>query len=293
MHNDKIKVLYIAGFGRNGSTLLSRLLGELDGFLSIGEGTRALFNTILRSDIVPCGCGSRVPDCPFWKDIISNIDHDDENFSRNRVRVPYIPLLLSPIKPPAFQEQLEKFLATVESTFRLITKRANCRVIVDSSKNPPQAYILSQIPGIDLYVVHLVRDPRGVVHSLSRPKGYIPKVSTRRSILLWSTFNLFSEPLRFYAKKYLWIRYEDFVRNPSEIVKKIVDHVDEKVSNLDFLQGTQARLSVQHVLASNPDKYTTGQITIKEQSWHLPWYKQAFVSLATLPLLHWYRYSSL
>jgi hypothetical protein len=33
----RIKVLYIAGFGRNGSTILGNILGELDGFFHGGE----------------------------------------------------------------------------------------------------------------------------------------------------------------------------------------------------------------------------------------------------------------
>jgi hypothetical protein len=290
MRDEKIKVLYIAGFGRIGSTLVARLLGELDGFLNVGEGARALFNQLLRSDVVPCGCGKQVPDCPFWKDIVSQVDDDDQDFFKNKVRARYLPLLLSSLKPSDFRKQQEKFLATLENLFKLIAKNENCRVIVDSSKLPLQAYMLSQIPSIELYVVHLIKDPRGVVSSWSKPKKYLRPLPMRKITLGWSVHNLLSEPLRLYAQKYLPIRYEDFVNNPGETVKKIASAVGEGVKNLDFLQGKQAWVSVQHMLASNPDKYATGEILIKEQDWQLPWYKNLFVSLMTLPLLLRYQY---
>lgn len=34
---DPVRVLYIAGIGRSGSTLLARALGEVDGFVAAGE----------------------------------------------------------------------------------------------------------------------------------------------------------------------------------------------------------------------------------------------------------------
>ena len=33
----RTKVLFIGGYGRSGSTLLDRLLGQIDGFVSVGE----------------------------------------------------------------------------------------------------------------------------------------------------------------------------------------------------------------------------------------------------------------
>ena len=40
MATDKIKVLYIAGNGRSGSTLLGVLLGQIPGFFNVGEVRR-------------------------------------------------------------------------------------------------------------------------------------------------------------------------------------------------------------------------------------------------------------
>jgi len=50
------KIILIAGHSRSGSTLLDRLLGEMDGFVTVGE-LRCLWIRGLREDQL-CGCGT-------------------------------------------------------------------------------------------------------------------------------------------------------------------------------------------------------------------------------------------
>ncbi|WP_420910932.1 sulfotransferase [Thermus thermophilus] len=37
MSQEKVKVVFIGGYGRSGSTLLDRMLGQVEGFVSVGE----------------------------------------------------------------------------------------------------------------------------------------------------------------------------------------------------------------------------------------------------------------
>jgi hypothetical protein len=64
MLSDRVKVLYIAGSGRSGSTILDNTLGQIDGFFSVGE-LRYIWERGLIEDRL-CGCGERVHQCPFW-----------------------------------------------------------------------------------------------------------------------------------------------------------------------------------------------------------------------------------
>ncbi|HEX6984894.1 MAG TPA: hypothetical protein VF170_05935, partial [Planctomycetaceae bacterium] len=59
-------MLYVAGWGRSGSTLLSYILADLPGFVAVGE-LRYLWSAISNGEL--CGCGEPVTACPFWKDI--------------------------------------------------------------------------------------------------------------------------------------------------------------------------------------------------------------------------------
>jgi hypothetical protein len=51
-----VRVLYIGGLGRSGSTLLDRMIGQLPGFFSAGE-IREVWQQGLRENR-PCGCGT-------------------------------------------------------------------------------------------------------------------------------------------------------------------------------------------------------------------------------------------
>lgn len=58
MMNEKIKVLYLAGWSRSGSTILSNILGEINGFFSTGEITYIWQRGLIINKL--CGC-----DLPF------------------------------------------------------------------------------------------------------------------------------------------------------------------------------------------------------------------------------------
>jgi hypothetical protein len=290
MNVKKVKILYIAGLGRSGSTLLAKLLGELSGFMNVGEAARYLFNAKMVSEDLPCGCGNKISDCPFWNNIATGIDRDVQEFGKDVLRIRCLPLLMSPIQPYAFRRRMEFLLSRLESLYASIAEKAGCDVIVDSSKHPAIAYVLAQIPSIELCVIHLVRDPQGVVYSWSKPKEYLRAFSPLTVISRWMAFNLASELLRLHAKKYWLIRYEDLVFDPKGVVEKISSSIAGQALDMGFLHGTQARIHLQHALAGNPDKLSRGTLHIKARKWHLPWHVRLFILIFTLPLIHRYQY---
>jgi len=290
MNDDKVKILYIAGLGRSGSTLLARLLGELNGFTNVGEAARYFFSTTIVSQDLPCSCGSKVSECLFWNNIATSIDKDVQRFAKDILRIRYLPLLMSPIQPSAFRRRMEDLLLRLEFLYASIAEKAGCDVIVDSSKHPSIAYVLAKIPSIKLYVVHLVRDPRGVVYSWSKPKEYLRAFSPLTVVLRWMVFNLASELLRLHVKKYWLIRYEDLVLNPKGVLEKISKYVTGKTIDMGFLHGNQVRVHLQHALAGNPEKLIQGTLHIKERKWYLPWHIRLFILIITLPLIRRYQY---
>src|SRR5689334_4402568 len=62
-----VRVLYIGGFGRSGTTLLNRMLGELPDVCAIGETVNLWHQGLLRNE--RCGCGCAFFDCPFWREV--------------------------------------------------------------------------------------------------------------------------------------------------------------------------------------------------------------------------------
>src|SRR6266516_3342272 len=61
------RVVYIAGLGRSGSTLLERLLGELPGVCAVGEVVHMWRRSIV--DDERCGCGEPFARCGFWRGV--------------------------------------------------------------------------------------------------------------------------------------------------------------------------------------------------------------------------------
>ena len=56
-----VRVLFIGGLGRSGSTLLDRMLGQLDGVWSVGELVHIWQRGLQENNL--CGCGRRFRDC--------------------------------------------------------------------------------------------------------------------------------------------------------------------------------------------------------------------------------------
>lgn len=291
MSRSKIKILYIAGLGRSGSTLLAKLLGQLDGFVNVGEAARYLFNAAMIAQDLPCSCGKVVSNCEFWRDIVEDINEAGQDDGREVLRIRCLPLLMSPVQSLVFRPRVESLQVKLKCLYASIAEKARCEVIVDSSKHPTIAYVLSRTQNIELYVAHLVRDPRGVVYSWSNPKEYLPAAPPLVVALRWMAFNGASELLRKHVHTYWRIRYEDLVLNPREVLERLGNHMTSRYVRTDFLQGADAEVNLQHALAGNPDKLSQGTLHIEERGWYLPLHIRSVVSIATFPLLFRYHYA--
>ena len=61
-----VRVLYIGGEGRSGSTVLATILGSYPDIVTIGE-FRLVWQALKRNLL--CGCGTPVLACPFWSQV--------------------------------------------------------------------------------------------------------------------------------------------------------------------------------------------------------------------------------
>ena len=64
-------MVYIAGSGRSGSTILDNILGQIGGWASAGE-LRFLWERGVLGDRL-CGCGERFSVCPFWTQVLRSV----------------------------------------------------------------------------------------------------------------------------------------------------------------------------------------------------------------------------
>lgn len=307
MSNARVKVLYIAGYGRSGSTILGNILGGIEGFFHGGELNFIWEHNLIENRL--CGCGAPFDECEVWSSVferafggISGVDaREVVRLQASGTRTRHIPLMLLPQGRRLLAGRLEKYMARLERLYRAIQGSTESRVIVDSSKLPSYGYVLGMVPGIELYVVHLMRDPRAAAYSwLKEPRPdtnqhvYMNQVNTAKSSLLWDTWNLSSEALwKESSGRYIRLRYEDFVAEPRRAVKEILGMLHEDADRLPFTDGREVELGVGHTVAGNPNRFQSGLVRLRpddEWAFRMRPRDRMLVTLLTLPLLARYGY---
>ena len=304
-----IKVLYIVGVTRSGTTLLDTLLGEVPGFFSTGE-LRYLWERGLVGDGV-CGCARPFTECEVWSRVLA------ERFGRGavvdpravirwqreavRVRHTWNILRLSPERLRG-GEPVASYARVVERLYRAIADVTGCRVVVDSSKMPSDAALLSRLGGVDPFFVQVVRDPRGVVHSWRRVKPDrtrssvvpMPRWSPVKSSVNWLEINLAAEAVRRRnGRRFTMVRYEDLARAPRDTVASLVRFVGEDAAALPFTGPHVATVGENHSVSGNPSRFVRGTLAITEdREWvgALPWAETVLATTVALPLLRRYGY---
>lgn len=305
----KQKVLYVAGIGRNGGTLIDLIMGELDGFFSMGEVRHVWLKGLVKREL--CTCGQRFTECDVWRDVFERgfggfdrLDGPHTTEVQDRVdRFRHLPLLLSPVRPPAFQRALDEYVELWRHFYRGVREATQARVLVNSSKSAEHALILRELPELELYVLHLVRDSRAAVHSWQKKNvpiidqpgevSYMPRFSALGAAARWSGRNASAGLLRRHFKHYRVLRYEDLVDRPEEHVRSIVEWVGEPVGELPFIDAHTVNLGVSHLQSGNPMRHQNGAVKIrKDVAWqeNMGAGKRRLVTALTYPLLREYGY---
>lgn len=301
-----VKVLFIVGWDRSGSTILDLVLGGTTGFLAVGELQHLWDRGILERRL--CGCGSPVVDCAHWSAILERVygRRPDVADARSVVETRSRELRVrSTWRITRTRGRgLEIYLSLMRKLYREIAAGTRARVIVDASKDPPFAAVLSLLPGVRPYFVHLVRDPRATAFSMSRrPKiqtdtpdsRRMTRESVARSTRNWLLWNVAAEHVRRTVPQENWLllRYEDFVARPAASVQQITRFVGEDRAATPFVDDSTADLAVNHTVSGNPSRFTSGRVTItNDAEWmqHQPAADRLVATALALPLLHRYGY---
>ena len=73
---------------------------------------------------------------------------------------------------------------------------------------------------------------------------------------------------RRFSGKYLQIRYEDFVKDPKMMLKKILRLVNEEKHSLEFIEEDGITFRKNHCVFGNPDLFKRGKVELKlDERW--------------------------
>lgn len=294
----KIKVLYIAGPSRSGSTVLSNLLGEVDGFFNAGE-LIDIWDMGLGPD-GNCGCGHHISECEIWQPILDRTMNqiDIQQMIRLRNKAAHsrkMLLYLMGANKGRLQSRLQAYNEALMALYIAIREVTGCQVIIDPSKNAGYAYILSMLPGIDFYLLHLIRDPRATAYSWLREKDGMRPRSEKpvRSVLQWIMRNIVTEAIgRKIPDRYLRVRYEDFVKMPVEMSELILHFLETPYLDLPFVSSHEVRFGVNHTVYGNPNRNRKGLVKIEsDDEWQKMKKSDKFIIFTlTWPFLIRYSY---
>jgi hypothetical protein len=306
-----VKVLFIAGTGRSGSTLVDCMLGQLDGFFAAGE-MRYLWRRGLMQNRL-CGCGVPVKSCPVWRRVLLGDDSvagrpdpsTMEAEQRRATRARRLPrLLLMGHRSRGESACARDVVDELSRVYQALAAETGARVIVDSSKLPTYGRLLQRCPGLDVTVVHLVRDPRATAFSWQRWRAlpdpvdepWMQRQSPARSAVLWLLWNTVTELFwgrRRSEQRYVRLRYEDLVRDPQGVVNTLLRLVDEPARLLPRTADGSLLLQQTHTAAGNPSRLGTGALRlVTDSEWRQSMSRRhrLLVTCLTLPALRRYGY---
>lgn len=306
----RTKVVYIGGWGRSGSTLVDRVLGQIPGMVSVGEVREVWQRGWVENR--PCGCGKPFADCPFWTAVGEAAFGGWQALDREEVlRLRYsldrawsVPLLAAPRSLPVRAGAVARYAAILDRLYAGIREVSGAATIVDSSKLPSHALILRRVPGIDLSLVHLVRDSRGVAYSWQKhvrnrvtagEDKYLEKYDPFSASLRYDLYNGLTRMVGRLGVPYLLVRYEDFVTRPKDSVERMLAFagLSPGERDLSFVGDGQVTLAPNHTADGNPMRFSVGPVVLRlDDEWTrgLPSRDRFWVTALTSPLLRGYGY---
>jgi hypothetical protein len=309
----RVPVLYIGGYSRSGSTLLERILGEVSGLFPAGELVHLWQRGLVNNEL--CSCEAPFLDCPFWIDVgerafggWNRLDPDAVvSLKRGVDRHRYIPLMLAPYRPRAYEERIQAMSGYLERLYRAIHEATNRAVIIDSSKNISYAFLLRHVLALDVRVLHLVRDSRAVAFSLTREvrrpesvrgETHMPIYHPVRSSTEWAVDNALFHLFASGGTPYRRMLYERLIEDPRGALASVRELVRLPIDDavLDSADPGYVEFRASHSVSGNPIRFKRGRVPLAlDDEWRhaMSRANRTLVSTMTFPLLLRYGYERL
>lgn len=305
-----MRVLYVGGVPRSGSTLTDLMLDRLPGHRAVGELFYLVRNGVRHN--TTCSCGVPFAECGFWSDVGKAAFGGWERLDAARFlalqarvdRTVNIPAIRSGVGPWGFGHAVIGYVEFLTRIYRALDEVTGGEVIVDSSKRPSLPYLLREVPGLELRCVHVVRDPRGVAYSFGKhvdlPPGTDATTTMPRSSALtvarrWVTVNAAIAKLERRGVPYLRLRYEDLVADPPGAFGRVAafqnlgdDHAAE------FLRDGGIVVQPTHIAVGGRVRHSDGVLPIRlDEQWRtqLPAPARRLVTVLTAPARRRYGYA--
>lgn len=305
----KVRLLFIGGLGRSGSTMFELSLGTDPRVIALGEVLHLWKRSLMQEE--PCGCGRPFSRCEFWQQVgesaFGGWDRVDAarvfSLKRRVDRTVRTPQLWAQLGSASWKSDVCEYASYYSRLYRAAAEVSGRDIVVDSSKQASLPYVLRYADDVDLRVLHCIRDSRAVAYSWSRrvtrPESstggaeYMDRYPPSVSALKWLQHNGVIEGLRLRGVPVHRIRYEDWIDAPQEMVRRALEHGDLSSAANPLVGKEWVYLPTTHTCSGNPMRFTQGRVEIRrDERWReaLPARSRRLVTALTSPGLAAYGY---
>lgn len=282
--NDKT-IIYIAGDGHSGSTLLDITLGEMNNTFSSGELMFFPQKGIINNEY--CSCKKNIHDCEIWAKVIQEWDTKrklplaqyieiQKSLTTNKKLIQTYQLLQNPTT------DFTTFVQDTISLYDLIFSITNSNTIIDSSKNPNRILILKQL-GFKIVIIHLTRRFGDVLNSYKNEWKKDLKAGIEEDILpqktpyVLSGWFLKNFLTQYYGKtmQYHKMKYENLIEHPEATIAKLSLNCDKEFTSIiknrgpfvpkHLVAGNRLRMKDQIYISEKPHDTTYSRLKITEK----------------------------
>lgn len=283
-------VRYVCMTGANycGSTLLSLLLNSHPSCITVGEITGPRRGVDL--DQVQCSCGRHFFDCDFYPRIAERMAELGVPFElyntswttcyrASNVRL-LNALLGRSLRSDGLNRWRDRLISALPAVQRHVQERMDdagavtwtfakaCldlsgkSVFVDSSKDSQRPKWLFRTPGIDLRVIHLVKDVRAGTASYMR---HLDIQDPAKAALLWRRANIEADRVLQHLPRECWLRihYQDLGDDPQGVLDRVTDFVG--VASMPVPDDFRAQ--EHHIIVGNEMRFGGSKSVRHDQSW--------------------------
>ena len=247
----KPKVALIAGAAHGGTTIPNLMLGQHPAIFATGKLRDFPHGDLFSAGNI-CSCGEVAVTCPFWREV------------RTRFA--------------AFEDKPDQ--VKLPALFSLISELSGRPFIGDVTHNTAYAERLHAIRDIDLYLIHVVRDGRGVVYSGIRRDyraGLLDRYGPRHLRKVIRLSRRWAEQIaqlgRLEAQlgpKAVRIPYEALCRDPRRELKPLGDCLGLDFDAIGVALGNgQPFQPIPHLLRGNIKLRTSKNIVLRQDTAYL------------------------
>lgn len=259
-----IKILHITGVGHSGSTLLATLLAqspEVASYGELGQLPKSFVDAPHR-----CSCGQLVPDCLYWKDVVniwksslSGLVISEHAEKLRYLQAQCLKSLKSGHDEPSGND-IACLVEEIDMLYETLCTRENVSCLVDNSKNVGRAALLAAYSRNNIRILHLVRDPRGVVWSHRKSRANKPGMveglrkgrSVKNTTKRWVRDNRLVKKLDSkYKDTVMTLRYEDLICNTLNSLERISEFSGMNFQGASDLLHLNRGLEAPHMVAGN------------------------------------------